>query len=49
MEQNKDHFKEIAEIKNMMERSSRFLSLSELSGIFAGLVALAVHEAAFSA
>ena len=35
MEQNKDHFKEIAEIKNMMERSSRFLSLSGLSGLLA--------------
>ena len=41
MEQNKEHIKEIAEIRNMMERSSRFLSLSGLSGVFAGVVALA--------
>ena len=30
----------ISEIKNMMERSSRFLSLSGLSGVFAGIYAL---------
>ncbi|MCM0059922.1 MAG: hypothetical protein NBV57_03600 [Algoriphagus sp.] len=32
---------ELAEIKSMMERSTRFLSLSGLSGIVAGLYALA--------
>ena len=32
---------ELAEIKSMMERSTRFLSLSGLSGVLAGLYALA--------
>ncbi len=33
--------KEVAEIRSMMERSSKFLSLSGLSGVSAGIVALA--------
>ena len=33
--------KQIQEIRNIMERSSRFISLSGLSGVFAGLFALA--------
>ena len=33
---------EISDIKRIMERSSRFISLSGLSGIAAGLCALAV-------
>lgn len=33
-------FKDLKEIKNLMEKSSRFLSLSGLSGISAGIVAL---------
>lgn len=33
-------FKDLQEIKNLMERSSRFLSLSGLSGISAGIVAI---------
>ncbi|MGB0175793.1 MAG: hypothetical protein ACPF9D_01420 [Owenweeksia sp.] len=32
---------DLKEIKNLMERSSRFISLSGLSGVFAGLYALA--------
>ncbi len=32
---------ELAEIKSMMERSTRFLSLSGLSGVLAGLYAIA--------
>lgn len=40
MESSKQHLSDIAEIKNMMERSSRFISLSGLSGIFAGIYAL---------
>jgi len=48
MNENKqDHIKEIEAIKTMMERSSRFLSLSGLSGVFAGLVALAGSIIAF--
>ncbi len=35
-----DYLKDISEIKNMMNRSSRFISLSGLSGIFAGMYAL---------
>ena len=36
------------EIRDMMEKSSRFLSLSGLSGVFAGLFALAGAGAAYS-
>lgn len=35
-----DYLKDISEIKNLMNRSSRFISLSGLSGIFAGLYAI---------
>jgi hypothetical protein len=35
-----NHLKDIAEIREMMERSSKFLSLSGLSGISVGIVAL---------
>ncbi|MBS1595958.1 MAG: hypothetical protein JST90_16730 [Bacteroidetes bacterium] len=41
MTQKTDHLQQLAEIKTMMERSSRFLSLSGLSGVFAGFFALA--------
>ena len=37
---NSKELQDLQEIKNLMERSSRFLSLSGLSGISAGLVAL---------
>lgn len=41
MNENKqEQLDNIAAIKNMMEESSRFLSLSGLSGVFAGLYAL---------
>lgn len=40
MDQN-DHLKELAHIRGLMNRSTRFLSLSGLSGVFAGCVALA--------
>lgn len=36
----KDYLKDIQDIKNMMNKSSQFLSLSGLSGIFAGIYAL---------
>lgn len=39
MEKSSD-YKELQEIKQMMERSSRFLSLSGLSGVSAGIIAL---------
>ena len=41
MEQNEQLASTLQEIKHMMERSSRFISLSGLSGIAAGACALA--------
>ncbi|MEO8088309.1 MAG: hypothetical protein ABI763_15920 [Bacteroidota bacterium] len=35
-----EHLKTLSDIRNLMERSSRFLSLSGLSGIFIGIYAL---------
>ncbi|MFK7750656.1 MAG: hypothetical protein AB8B65_19855, partial [Kordia sp.] len=35
-----DYLKDIKEIKNLMNKSSRFISLSGLSGIMAGIYAL---------
>jgi hypothetical protein len=40
METEQDHLKTLTEIRSLMERSSRFISLSGLSGIFAGFFAL---------
>jgi len=40
MEQNQQSLEDLAQIRNLMERSSRFLSLSGLSGVFAGIYAL---------
>ena len=40
MDSDSKPIQDIQEIKNLMERSSRFLSLSGLSGISAGIVAL---------
>jgi len=40
MENKPDYFDDLRVIKKIMEDSSRFLSLSGLSGIFAGLIAL---------
>jgi hypothetical protein len=36
----KQHLQDLTEIRSMMERSSRFISLSGLSGVFAGTFAL---------
>jgi len=38
--EEKDYLQDISEIKNMMHKSSRFISLSGLSGILAGIYAL---------
>lgn len=38
--ESKDYLKDISEIKNLMNKSSRFISLSGLSGILAGIYAL---------
>jgi hypothetical protein len=41
MTEEKEHLQALSDIRSMMERSSRFISLSGLSGIFAGIFALA--------
>jgi len=40
MTEESQHLNDLTEIRKMMEKSSRFLSLSGLSGIFAGVYAL---------
>ena len=40
METKSKHIQDLSKIKSMMERSSRFLSLSGLSGISAGIIAM---------
>ena len=47
MKDSKEHLQTITEIRSMMERSSRFISLSGLSGIFAGVFALCGAYAAY--
>lgn len=46
MEQT-DYLKDITEIRSLMERSSRFISLSGMSGVFMGLFALTGAGAAY--
>jgi len=41
MTEKEEQLKQISDIRNMMERSSRFISLSGLAGVFAGSFALA--------
>jgi len=45
--ESKDYLKDISEIKNLMNKSSRFISLSGLSGILAGIYALIGAAAAY--
>lgn len=40
MKREEDYINDLSEIRSMMERSSKFLSVSGLSGIFAGIYAL---------
>lgn len=40
MEENKNYLEDLKEIKDMMSKSSQFLSLSGLSGVLAGIYAL---------
>ncbi|MCW3102025.1 MAG: hypothetical protein JWO09_465 [Bacteroidetes bacterium] len=40
MADQKEHLQALSDIRSMMERSSRFISLSGLSGVFAGVFAL---------
>ena len=44
---NEDYLKDLSEIKNIMTKSSRFISLSGLSGILAGIYALIGASAAY--
>lgn len=41
MKEERDYIKDIAEIRSMMERSSKFMSLTGWAGIMAGIYALA--------
>lgn len=47
MSPNQDSLHTLNEIRNLMERSSKFLSLSGLSGVFAGIFALIGAGAAY--
>jgi hypothetical protein len=47
MENKLNYFEDLKTIKKIMEDSSRFLSLSGLSGLFAGIAALAGSAVAF--
>lgn len=47
MNKETDHLKQLTEIRSLMERSSRFISLSGLSGVFAGTFALIGAFAAY--
>ncbi|MCG9879414.1 MAG: hypothetical protein MH472_02335 [Bacteroidia bacterium] len=47
MSNTEEQLEALKDIRNMMERSSRFLSLSGLSGIFVGIIALIGAAAAF--
>jgi len=40
MEEKEQHLQDLKEIRSLMEKSSRYLSLSGLSGVFAGVYAL---------
>ncbi len=48
MAQEKDYTRDIAHIRSMMERSSKFLSLSGWSGVMAGIYALAGAYVAYT-
>lgn len=47
MKNEKDYIKDLNEIRNMMERSSKFMSLSGLSGILAGIYAIVAASIAY--
>lgn len=48
MDNSQQHLEHLAEMRALMERSTRFLSLSGLSGIWAGLCALAGATALYA-
>jgi hypothetical protein len=47
MENHQKHINDISEIRNMMERASKFISLSGISGVSAGIIALIGASIAF--
>lgn len=47
MKETSQHLEAIQDIRNMMKKSTRFLSLSGLSGVFAGIFALAGGAVAY--
>jgi len=47
MEDSQKHISDISEIRSMMERASKFISLSGISGVSAGIVALIGASVAF--
>lgn len=47
MDKQNEHLETLSEIRSLMERSSRFISLSGLSGVFAGIFALLGALAAY--
>ncbi|MEZ4979854.1 MAG: hypothetical protein R2772_11235 [Chitinophagales bacterium] len=49
MSDKQKHLEDLSHIRNLMERSSRFISLSGLSGVFAGIFALLGAFAALKA
>jgi hypothetical protein len=48
MKEEQKYIRDIAEIRSMMERSSKFLSLSGMAGVMAGIYALAGAYIAYS-
>jgi hypothetical protein len=48
MKEEKDYLQDISEIRNMMERSSRFSLLSGISGVLAGIYALVAAYLAYN-
>ena len=47
MDKKQDQLAELREIRNLMERSSKFLSLSGIAGIIIGIIAIAGVAAAY--
>ncbi len=48
MKNKEDYIKDISEIRSIMEKSSRFISLSGLSGVLAGIYALIASYLAYT-
>ena len=48
MKKNTEPFEALSEIRSMMERSTRFISLNGLSGVFAGIFALIGASAVYA-